>query len=677
MNIFIHILSSKKLIMKSKISKVQKKGSIKKKLTVKFCMILLISCSIVTAIAIYISKLSIEKTAIDMMPEIALMTSEAVAHNIESYFNVVKGTAEKEEIVNPDISSQVKFEILEEQRKKMNADTLVMATKEGDIIREDGAKANIAGKDFFQETMKGGQAIGSPSINQISGTMRFNIAVPITYQGKIDYVLIATFDVDKLIEMISEVKIGETGNAYIVDKTGTTIANIDKELVLQQENMVELAKTDKKLESLAQIQQEMMEGENGIGRYKYKGLKNIVAYHSIAGTTWSVGVTVPIKEITRSANKIIYILLGINFLCTAIGGLFVYAAAQKIAQPIEHLTQRIINLKEGDLTTVMEAVHSGDELEWLYEALLQTIRNIKNYIEDIHDVLKNIGEGNLQVETQCLYEGDFVPIKESLKQITLKLSDTLKDMRFVSEQVSDGSEQVADGAASLASAATQQAASVQELYATINSIASQIKSNSDNTEATNQLAQLTMEETTKGTKQLQEIIEAMKAIEQVTKEISRIVGTIDSIATQTNLLALNAAIEAARAGDVGKGFAVVAGEVRDLAERSLVASKQTTELVNTTVDTVTRGTTIIEQTTVSLDKILGNVKQVSGNIQEIAETAIQQATSIGEVTQVLDEISQVVQTTAATAEESSANSEEMSSQAQLLQTKVAAFKLKN
>lgn len=612
-----------------------------------------------------------------MMPEVALMTSEAVANNIDSYFNVVSGTAEKEEVMNPAVSGKVKFEILEKQKKRMNADTLIRATREGEIIREDGAKANIVDKDFFQEAMKGGQSIGSPSMNQISGTMRFNISVPITYQEKIDYALIATFDVDKLIEMISEVKIGETGNAYIIDETGRTIAHNNKELVLKEENVFELAKEDKKLEPLAQIHEKMTKGENGIGRYKYNGMNKIVAYHNIAGTTWSVGITVPLKEITQSANKIIYILLGINFLCTAIGGLFVYTAAKKIAQPIEHLTQRIINLKEGDLTTIMEAVHSGDELEWLYEALLQTIRNIKNYIEDIHDVLKNIGEGNLQVETQCLYEGDFVPIKESLKQITLKLSDTLKDMRFVSEQVSDGSEQVADGAASLASAATQQAASVQELYATINSIASQIKSNSDNTEATNQLAQLTMEETTKGTKQLQEMIEAMKAIEQVTKEISRIVGTIDSIATQTNLLALNAAIEAARAGDVGKGFAVVAGEVRDLAERSLVASKQTTELVNTTVDTVTRGTTIIEQTTVSLDKILGNVKQVSGNIQEIAETAIQQATSIGEVTQVLDEISQVVQTTAATAEESSANSEEMSSQAQLLQTKVAAFKLKN
>jgi len=68
--------------------------------------------------------------------------------------------------------------------------------------------------------------------------------------------------------------------------------------------------------------------------------------------------------------------------------------------------------------------------------------------------------------------------------------------------------------------------------------------------------------------------DAMIALEARSNDVGEIVSTIEEIAEQTNLLALNAAIEAARAGEHGRGFAVVAGEVRNLAERSAVATKQ-------------------------------------------------------------------------------------------------------
>lgn len=356
-----------------------------------------------------------------------------------------------------------------------------------------------------------------------------------------------------------------------------------------------------------------------------------------------------------------------------------YFISKGIARPIQKVTEAAQRIADGNFDVQLK-VRSKDEVGRLAKAFNLTIEKLVNYqgyIDEISDALNNVSRGNLRVELQREYAGQFKKLKDNMQALLTKLNATILQINQSALQVGSGSEQMANGAQSLSQGATEQASSIEELSASIAEFTEQIRKNAANAKVAHDKSELAGKEMHTSNVQMNEMMSAMNQITVKASEISKIIKIIDDIAFQTNILALNAAVEAARAGIAGKGFAVVADEVRSLAGKSAEAAKNTTVLIEETINAVENGSQIAGKTAASLETSVKATSEVVALIDEIAHASQEQATAILQINQGIEQISSVVQINAATAEESAATSEELSGQSNVLKELISKFNLRD
>jgi len=247
-------------------------------------------------------------------------------------------------------------------------------------------------------------------------------------------------------------------------------------------------------------------------------------------------------------------------------------------------------------------------------------------------------------------------VTRKLGQETVRLSDTADGVLRAASEVARASQSLAQGA-------TEQAASLEETSASMEEVASMTRQNAENSQAAATLMAQVDDKVKASNAALGDMVTSMSSIQESSRQVSKIIKTIDEIAFQTNILALNAAVEAARAGEAGMGFAVVADEVRNLAQRSAQAARDTATLIETSIARTDAGSQTVQQVAGAITAITSSVTQVKGLVDEVSQASRQQSQGIDQVSQAIAQMEKVTQTTAATAEESAAASEELNGQA--------------
>jgi methyl-accepting chemotaxis protein len=289
--------------------------------------------------------------------------------------------------------------------------------------------------------------------------------------------------------------------------------------------------------------------------------------------------------------------------------------------------------------------------------------------------LDAVAEGDLTTEPEARGSDESADLLHAVARMQTQLRAIVGDVRSSSEQLVDASRRIATGSDDLAGRTQETAAQLERNASAMEEIASTTQGTATSASQASVAAQTNSRVAEQGGAVIAEVVTVMQGIQDSSKRVVEIIGTIDSIAFQTNILALNAAVEAARAGEQGRGFAVVASEVRQLAQRSAAAAKEIKTLISASAERVETGTAVVRSAGDTMNELVGHARQIQQEVERISTAAREQSIGVAQVGESLNGMDQITQQNASLVKETAFAAQQLHDRAVAMSTRVSTFRL--
>lgn len=542
----------------------------------------------------------------------------------------------------------------ESKRDSLFLSYMMMDTK-GEANFTTGEKITVTGREYFKQIMAGKVFVSDPIISKAEGKAVVVVAAPSPRNGVIIGGVAGGVPLEDMSKLIGQIKAGDTGYAYAVRSDGLIIIHPNKDMAMKINGLTDASTPP----ALKEITAKMVKGEQGVAQYTFKDDVKYIAYAPIPGTTWSLAVNVPAKEVLAKLNALLWTSLAIILIVLVLAIAISLYIASSITKPLESMKSMLQDIAqgEGDLTKRLDAT-SKDELG-------EASRCFNLFADKLHGLISRVAE------------------------TTEKVASASVKLRLNSEHIATGAEEVAVQASTVATAGEEMAATSGDIAQNCSLAAGGSQQASAAAVSGAQVVDETISVMNSIAERVRATAQSVENLGSRSEQIGQIVGTIEDIADQTNLLALNAAIEAARAGEQGRGFAVVADEVRALAERTTKATKEIGEMIRTIqhetqtavkameigVGEVAKGSEKASDSGKALEKILEQINAVTMQINQVATAAEEQTATTAEISNNMHQITDVVAQTSRGAQESAASAHQLSGLAEELRSVVGQFKL--
>ncbi|GAA3539792.1 methyl-accepting chemotaxis protein [Zobellella aerophila] len=465
-----------------------------------------------------------------------------------------------------------------------------------------------------------------PYIDSQTGQLVISVMRPVKTAGNILGFVAVDILLDVLPTIMESYTLGQTGYSFLTTLDGRLMYHPDKSLVMSK-------KMNEMSDAMGTLANDIAAHKKGVTLIDDGRGENYVAYSPVPLTNWTVAVTIAESEALASLGSfarstLLYFTISLFVL--------VFVAVLLIRQALDPIRRAAAAMQDiaqgkGDLTRRL-SVESQDEV------------------------------GELAKQFNAFVE---------------RMQLTLQEVRAGADKVYFAAGEIARSSEEQAARSEQAAANLQETSASMEQITATVKHSADSAAQANQLVLGTADTARQGQGAMHKVETTMDDINHSAGQISDIISLIDGIAFQTNILALNASVEAARAGEHGRGFAVVAQEVRALSGRSAEAAKEIRTLIDTSVNHVRAGTSLMRSAGTTMQDIVDSVSKVTDVIGEISAGTREQSAGIGQINQAVAEMDSMTQQNAGMVQQISRAAADMRHHAERLNELLAAFVLGN